>query len=154
MWSCKHILPGVPVCSSGNICGPQEWGMSEQMPCEPSSGASLLWMQESRQIENVSSLLKKKFNKLVLELFPVTSSPKKDRLLTSKRLKLHKAATTAAVQDSVLGHCRVGLPMGTDFGHTVASIIHFKKRTQSHLKFKKEVVRLEKLCTLLWIVLQ
>lgn len=60
----KHILPGVPVCSSGNICGHQEWCMSEQMPCEPSSGASLLWTKESRQVEN-------KFNQRIRHLFSV-----------------------------------------------------------------------------------
>lgn len=77
------------------------------------------------------------FNKLILLLFVVTNSPRKDILLTSQRLKLHKAATTAAIQDSVLGHCGMGLPMGADFGHTVACIIRFEKRTESHLKFKR-----------------
>lgn len=56
----EHILPGVPVCSSGNICGRREWGRSDLMPCEPSSGASLLWTQESRQVENLSNLLFKR----------------------------------------------------------------------------------------------
>lgn len=37
-----NILPVVPVCSSGNICGHQEWDTREQRPYEPSSGASLL----------------------------------------------------------------------------------------------------------------
>lgn len=41
-----NILPEEPVCLSGNICGLQEWGMSDQVPCELSSGASLLWMKE------------------------------------------------------------------------------------------------------------
>lgn len=58
----------------------------------------------------------------------LVSSSKVCLFFTSKRLEFHKAATTAAVQDSVLGHCRMGLAMGSHFSQTIAGIVHFEKR--------------------------
>lgn len=121
-----NILPVVPVCSSGNICGHQEWDTREQRPYEPSSGASLLWTQWSRKIPNMCP-------GRFLGWFPFVHMC----TVTCKRLEFHKAATTAAVQDSVLGQCWMSLAMTSDFGYTITFIVQSVKRTQSHLKSKK-----------------
>lgn len=58
-------------------------------------------------------------------------------LLTSEGLKFHKAATAAAVQHFVLGHCWMGLSMRTDFDHAVAYLVHFVLGTESHLRMEE-----------------
>lgn len=55
--------------------------------------------------------------------------PEEDETLTGQRLKLDDTATTAAIQNFVLGDCRMCLPMGSDFGQTITSVIHFENRT-------------------------
>lgn len=69
-------------------------------------------------------------------------------LLTRERLKLHEATTIPAVDNSVLGHCRLSLSVGTDFSDTIPCIVYFKKRTQSHLKLKNNKRKKCKVTTL------
>lgn len=55
--------------------------------------------------------------------------PEEDGILTGQRLKLDETAATAAVQNFVLGDCRMCLPMGSDLGQTVTGVVHFEKWT-------------------------
>lgn len=86
---------------------------------------TLIWcFTPTRQGTNVTI---KNFKILIRQVFTWTSSLKHN--LTSKRLKLHEAAATAAVQDSVLGDCGKGLSTGSNFSYTVACIVHSENRT-------------------------